>query len=147
MSVLLTQFSAMAALCRTSDLTPSLTLEQRRQKRRLRERLQMTEALGILFFNSGVFRGCLVDYYWKVVDNERAAVRGSRHSGYCLQRYGEVYSEITDESTRNGIFKGHVDFYTANARNLSFSLKVTEFFGLQNSEIVSQNAGYKPSNA
>ena len=39
----------------------------------------------------------------------------------------EVYSEITDESTRYEIFKGHVDFYPANNRNLSFSLKVTEF--------------------
>ena len=37
----------------------------------------MTEALGISFFNSGVFRGCLVDCYWNVVDIERAAVCGS----------------------------------------------------------------------
>ena len=87
----------------------------------------MTEALGILFFNSGISRGCLVDCYWNVVDIERAAVRGSRHGGYRLQRYEEVYSEITDESTRYEIFKGHVDFYPANARNLSFNLKVTEF--------------------
>ena len=50
----------------------------------------MTEAFGILFFNSGVFRGCLVNYNWKVVDIERAAVRGSRHGGYRSQRYGEV---------------------------------------------------------
>ena len=72
----------------------------------------MTETLGILFFNSGVFRGCLVDYYWKVVDIERAAVRGSRHGGYCSQRYGEVDSEITDESTRYEIFnRCHVDFF------------------------------------
>ena len=42
----------------------------------------MTEALGILFFNSAVSRGCLVGRYWKVVDIERAAVRGSRHCGY-----------------------------------------------------------------
>ena len=42
----------------------------------------MTEALGILFFNSGVSRGCLVDRYWKVVGIERATVRGSRHGGY-----------------------------------------------------------------
>ena len=95
----------------------------------------MTEALGVLFFNSGVFRWCLVDHYWKVVDIERAAVRGSRHGGYRLQRYEEVCSEITEESTRYEIFKGHVDFYTANARNLSFSLKVTEFFDQQNSEV------------
>ena len=39
-----------------------------------------------------------------------------------------MYSEITDESTRYEIFNGYVDFiYSANARNLSFSLKVTEF--------------------
>ena len=55
--------------------------------------------------------------------------------GYRLQRYGEVYSEITDESTRYEIFKGHVDFYPANAGNLSFSLKVTEFFDQPNSEV------------
>ena len=84
----------------------------------------MTEALGILFFNSGVSRRCLVDCYWKVVDTERAADRGSRHGGYSLQRYEEVCSEITDKSTQYEIFKGHVDVYT---RNLSFSLKVTEF--------------------
>ena len=88
----------------------------------------MTEALGILFFNSRVSRGCLVDRCWKVVDIERAAVRGSRHGGYRLQRYEKVCSEITDESTRYELFKGHVDFiYAANARKLSFSLKVTEF--------------------
>ena len=28
----------------------------------------MTEALGILIFNSGVCRGCLVYCYWRVVD-------------------------------------------------------------------------------
>jgi len=33
-----------------------------------------------------------------------------------------------------------------NTRNLSFSLKVTEFADLQNSEFVSQHRGYKPSN-
>ena len=42
----------------------------------------MTEASGILFFNRGVSRGCLVDRYWKVVDIERAAGRGSRQGGY-----------------------------------------------------------------
>ena len=82
----------------------------------------MTETLGIFAFNSGVSRGCLVDRYWKVVDIERAAVRGSRHGGYRLQRYEKVYSGITDESTRYEIFKGHVDFYPANARNLSLIL-------------------------
>ena len=66
----------------------------------------MTEALGFFFcFNSWVSRGCLVDCYWRVVDIERAAVRGSRHGGYRLQRYGEVYSEITDGSTHHEIFK------------------------------------------
>ena len=84
----------------------------------------MTEALGILFFNSKVCRGCLVDYYWKVVDIERAAVRGSRHGRDRLQRYGEVYSEA---STRYKIFKSHVDFCTANVQKLSFGLKVAEF--------------------
>ena len=106
----------------------------------------MTEALGILFFQQRVSRGCLVDCYWKVVDIERAAVRGSRHGGYRLQRFGAVYSEITDKSTRYEIFMGHVDFYLANARNLSFSLKSDRVFDQQNSELVSQNAGYKPSN-
>ena len=85
----------------------------------------MTEALGILFFNSWVSRGCSVDRYWKVVDIERAAVRSR---WIPLQRYEKVYSEITDESTRYEIFNGRVDLiYPANARNLSFSLKVTEF--------------------
>ena len=52
--------------------------------------------------------------------------------------YGKVYNGITDESTRFEIFKGHVDFIcSTNARNLSFSLKVTEFADLQNSEFVS----------
>ena len=88
----------------------------------------MTEALGFFFFfNSGVFRRSLVSCHWRVVDIERAAVRGSRHGGYRLKQYEEVYRLITDESTRYEIFKGHVDFYSANARNLSFSLKVTEF--------------------
>jgi len=61
--------------------------------------------------------------------------------------YGKVYNGITDESTRFEIFKGHVDFiYSTNARNLSFSLKVTEFADLQNSEFVSQYTGFKPNN-
>ena len=106
----------------------------------------MTEALGILFFNSGVSRGCLTDCYWNVVDIERAAVRGSRHGEYHLQWYGEVYSEITDESTRYEIFKGHVDFYPANARNLPLQFESDRVFDQQNCELVSQNAGYKPSN-
>ena len=38
-----------------------------------------------------------------------------------------MYSEVTYESTRYEIFKGHVDFNPANAQNLSFSLEVTEF--------------------
>ena len=57
-STLLTQFSAMAAMCRTSDLTPSfIDGLSSVDKRRLRVRLQMTEALGISFFNSGSFDG------------------------------------------------------------------------------------------
>ena len=103
----------------------------------------MTEALGIFIFNSRVSRGCLVDCYWKVVDIERAAVRGSRHGGYRLQRYEEVYSEITDESTRCEIFKGHV----ARQRPKSvLQFESDRAFYQQNSEAVSQNAGHKPSN-
>ena len=50
---------------------------------------------------------------------------------------GKVYNGITDESARFEIFKGHVDFiYSTNARNLSFSLKVTEFADLTTSEFV-----------
>ena len=94
----------------------------------------MTEALGILFFNSRVSRS--------IATGKLLTLSGSRHGGYRLQRYGEVYSEITFESTRYEIFKGHVGFYPANARNLSFSLKVTETFDQQNSDLVSQNAGF-----
>ena len=104
----------------------------------------MTEALGILFFNSGVSRGCLVDRYWKVVDIKRAAVRAR---WIPQQRYGKVYSEITDECTCYEIFKGSCGLHLPRQRPKSvLQFKSDGVFDQQNSELVSQNAGYKPTN-
>ena len=56
-----------------------------------------------------------------------------------------MYSEITDESTRYEIFKGHVDFFRQSQKSV-LQFESDRVFDQQNSDFVSQNAGYKPSN-
>ena len=116
------------------------------RKRRLRERLQMTGALGISLFNSGVSRGCLVDRCWKVVGIERAAVRGSRHGGYrcnCVERC-TAKSQMKALATN---LRGSCGLHLPRQRPKSvLQFESDRVFDQHTSEVVSQNAGCKPRN-
>ena len=54
----------------------------------------------LLFSTAGSLQDAWSIATGEVVDIERVAVRGSRHGGYRLQRYEQVYSGITEECTR-----------------------------------------------
>ena len=84
MSTSLTQFSAMTALCRTSDPTPSLTIGAALTEASFEGALTDDRGVGHFFFSTaGSLEGAWSIAAGKlVVDIERVAVRGSRHGGY-----------------------------------------------------------------
>ena len=78
----------------------------------------------------------MVDRYWKVVDVERVAVRGSRHGGYHSQRYENVYSGITKETHSLRNLKGSCGRHLPSQRPKSvLQFESDRVFDPLNSEI------------